>query len=97
MQLNISCHHFDLTDSIKQHTEDKLKKIKQHFDDVISVKVILEVEKNSQIAEATIHSSGSDLFAKASSDDMYASIDQMINKLDAQVIKHKEKIKNHRA
>jgi putative sigma-54 modulation protein len=96
MQLNISCHHFDLTDAIKQHVEEKLQKITHHFDQVINVKVILEVEKNSQIAEATIHMSGNDIFAKAESDDMYVSIDQMVNKLDSQIIKHKEKLKSHR-
>jgi putative sigma-54 modulation protein len=96
MQLNISCHHFELTDAIKQHAENKLEKIKNHFDHLININMILEVEKNEQIAEATIHISGNDIFAKASSDDMYSSIDQMVNKLDTQVIKHKEKIKNHR-
>jgi putative sigma-54 modulation protein len=58
--------------------------------------MILEVEKDVQKAEATIHVSGADLFAKAQSDDMYASIDQLVNKLDAQVKKHKEKLNNHR-
>jgi putative sigma-54 modulation protein len=58
--------------------------------------MILEVEKDVQKAEATIHVSGADLFAKAQSDDMYTSIDQLVNKLDAQVKKHKEKLNNHR-
>jgi putative sigma-54 modulation protein len=49
-----------------------------------------------QKAEATIHISGADLFAKAESDDMYVSIDKMVNKLDAQVRKHKDKLNNHR-
>jgi len=96
MQVNISCHHFDLTDAIKQHATLKLEKIKHHFDQLININIILEVEKKIQIAEATIHISGADIFAKADSDDMYLSIDKMINKLDTQIIKHKEKISNHR-
>ena len=96
MQLHISGHHLDITSAIKQHTNEKLSKIKHHFDNVMNVNMILEVQKDVQKAEATIHLSGADLFAKAQSTDMYVSIDQLINKLDSQIIKHKEKLLNHR-
>ena len=97
MQLNLSGHHLDITSSIRQHTSDKLTKIKHHFDNIMNVNMTLEVQKDLQKAEARIHVSGADLFAKAESNDMYASIDQLINKLDSQIIKHKEKLHNHRA
>jgi len=97
MQLNLSGHHLNITSSIRQHTSDKLTKIKHHFGNVMNVNMTLEVQKNLQKAEATIHVSGADLFAKAESNDMYASIDQLISKLDSQIIKHKEKLHNHRA
>ena len=97
MQLQLSGHHLDITSSIKQHTNDKLSKIKHHFDNIMNVNVILEVQKDIQKAEATIHVSGANLFAKAESNDMYTSIDQLVNKLDTQIIKHKEKLHNHRA
>ena len=97
MQLNLSGHHLEITSSIRQHTSDKLIKIKHHFDNIMNVNMTLEVQKDLQKAEATIHVSGADLFAKAESNDMYASIDQLINKLDSQIIKHKEKLHNHRA
>jgi len=96
MQLQISGHHLDITSAIKNHTNEKLSKIKHHFDNVMNVNMILEVQKDVQKAEATIHLSGADLFAKAQSSDMYVSIDQLINKLDSQIIKHKEKLHNHR-
>mgnify|MGYP000606661050 FL=1 len=96
MQLHISGHHLDITSAIKNHTNEKLSKIKHHFDNVMNVNMILEVQKDVQKAEATIHLSGADLFAKAQSTDMYVSIDQLINKLDSQIIKHKEKLHNHR-
>ena len=96
MQLNLSCHHLDITSALRQHTSDKLSKIKHHFDNVMNVNMILEVQKDVQTAEATIHVRGADLFAKAQSNDMYVSIDQLINKLDSQIIKHKEKQHNHR-
>ena len=97
MQLNLSGHHLDITSSIRQHTSDKLTKIKHHFGNIMNVNMTLEVQKDLQKAEATIHVSGADLFAKAQSSDMYVSIDQLINKLDSQIIKHKEKLHNHRA
>ena len=96
MQLHISGHHLDITSAIKNHTNEKLSKIKHHFDNVMNVNMILEVQKDVQKAEATIHLSGADLFAKAQSSYMYVSIDQLINKLDSQIIKHKEKLHNHR-
>ena len=97
MQLNLSGHHLDITSSIRQHTSDKLTKIQHHFGNIMNVNMTLEVQKDLQKAEATIHVSGADLFAKAQSSDMYVSIDQLINKLDSQIIKHKEKLHNHRA
>ena len=96
MQLNISGHHLDITPALKQHTNQKLSKIKHHFDQVMNVNMILEVQKDVQSAEATIHVSGADLFAKAESDDMYASIDKLINKLDSQILRYKEKLHSHR-
>ena len=96
MQLNISGHHLDITEAIRQHSTEKLAKIKHHFDHLININMILEVEKDVQKAEATIHVSGADLFAKAESDDMNTSIDRMVNKLDAQIRKHKEKLNDHR-
>ena len=96
MKLNISGHHLDITPALRQHSNEKLSKIKHHFDQVIDVNMILEVQKDVQMAEATIHLRGADLFAKAQSSDMYVSIDQLINKLDSQIIKHKEKLHRHR-
>ena len=96
MQLNISGHHLDITPALKQHTSEKLSKIKHHFEQVMNVNMILEVQKDVQTAEATIHMRGADLFAKAESNDMYASIDKVINKLDSQILRHKEKLHSHR-
>jgi len=96
MQLSISGHHLDITEAIKQHSIEKLSKIKHHFDHLINIDMILGVDKDVQKAEATIHVSGADLFAKAESDNLYVSIDQMVNKLDSQIKKHKEKLNDHR-
>ncbi|HEB85439.1 MAG TPA: ribosome-associated translation inhibitor RaiA [Gammaproteobacteria bacterium] len=95
MQLNITGHHLEITDSLHDYVVGKLERIERHFDHVTNVHVILSLEKLRQKAEATIHVSGGNLFADAEHEDMYAAIDAMIDKLDRQVKKHKEKITNH--
>jgi len=96
MQLNLTGHHVDITDSMRNYVEEKLGKLTRHFDHVTNVHVILSVEKLEQKAEATLHLAGNDVFAEAVNEDMYAAIDALIDKLDRQVIKHKEKLKSHR-
>ena len=95
MQLNITGHHVDLTDSMHNYVESKLERLERHFDNVTNVHVILSVEKQRQKAEATVHISGGTIFADAVDDDMYAAIDSMTDKLDRQIKKHKEKVTDH--
>ncbi|MGQ9426177.1 ribosome hibernation-promoting factor, HPF/YfiA family [Gilvimarinus sp. F26214L] len=96
MQINTSGHQLDLTPAIKDYTESKLQKLERHNDRITSVNVILSVDKLEQKAEATVHASGKDFFADASADDLYAAIDLLSDKLDRQLIKHKEKLNNFR-
>jgi putative sigma-54 modulation protein len=96
MQVSVTGHHVEITDSLRNHVEEKISKLKRHFDNVVDVHVILTVEKHVQKAEATVQISGATLFAEDSQDDMYTAIDNMVDKLDRQIIKHKEKLKNHR-
>ncbi|NPU92801.1 MAG: ribosome-associated translation inhibitor RaiA [Gammaproteobacteria bacterium] len=94
MQINISGHHVEVTDALKDYVADKLQKLERHTGDITSIQAILSVEKNRQKAEATIRVKGADLFANAESEDMYAAIDLLTDKLDRQVVKHKEKMKS---
>ncbi|OUS31717.1 ribosomal subunit interface protein [Gammaproteobacteria bacterium 45_16_T64] len=96
MQLNISGHHVEVTDALKEYVSGKLEKLENHSADIISIKAILSLEKTRQKAEATIHVRGADLFANAEHEDMYAAIDLLSDKLDRQVIKHKEKAQAHK-
>ena len=91
MQINVSGHHVDLTDSLRNYVVTKLNKLERHFDKITQMIVILSVDKLRQKAEATIHVSGAELFADAESEDMYAAIDMLADKLDRQLIKQKEK------
>lgn len=91
MQLSISGHHVDVTDALKSYVEEKLQKLERHYDQITNTHVILTVEKNQQRAEATMHVSGAEVFADANCEDMYAAIDKLTDKLDRQILKHKEK------
>ena len=96
MQVNLSGHHVEITDSMRAYVVEKLDRLARHFDHVTNVQVILSVEKLEQKAEASLHLAGNDIFAEAVNEDMYAAIDALADKLDRQVLKHKEKLKSHR-
>ncbi len=96
MQINFTGHGIDITPALKTFTEEKFKKLERHYDRILSIQVVFHVEKLNQIAEATVHVTKDEIHAHASAENMYTSIDDLINKLDRQLIKHKEKLDNHR-
>ena len=95
MQMTISGHHLDVTDPIRDYVTNKLSKLERHSGQITSIVVILTVDKLSQKSEATVHVTGGELFANAEHDDLYAAIDALSDKLDRQLIKHKEKHRGH--
>ncbi len=95
MQLNISGHHVDVTDALRDYVEAKFERLQRHFDHINNVHVVLSIEKLVQKAEATMHLNGTEIFANAESTDMYAAIDALADKLDRQIKKYKEKITDH--
>jgi len=95
MQINLSGHHVDLTTPLRDYVNSKMERLERHFDHVTDVHVVLGVEKLRHKAEATMHISGGDIFAEAVEENMYAAIDALVDKLDRQLKKHKEKITNH--
>lgn len=95
MQLNITGHHIELTDALRTYVNDKFQRIERHFENVIHIHVILSVEKLEQKAEATMQVNGAKLHAEDTHSDLYAAIDGLIDKLDRQVLRHKEKSKEN--
>ena len=95
MQINLTGHHIDMTPALRAYVEDKFGRLERHFDHLISAHVILSVEKERHIAEATVQVTGGSLFADVGHSDMYAAIDGLIDKLDRQIKKHKEKLTDH--
>jgi putative sigma-54 modulation protein len=96
MNLTISGHHLEVTPALQQlRYRTKLDRIMRHFDQVVDVKVLLTVEKQKekerrQRAECNIHVKGSDMFAESSHEDLYAAVDELVDKLDRQVVRHKD-------
>ena len=95
MQLNLTGHHVDITPSLKNFVSGKFERLERHFDNVTNVHVVLTVQKQRKMAEATLHVAGGKLFADSYSEDMYAAIDALMDKLDRQIKKHKEKLTDH--
>ena len=97
MNLNITGHHVELTDPLRDFVTEKLGRIERHSDDMLDANVILTVEKVHHKAEATLHARGANLHAEATADNMYTAIDKLVDKLDRQTSKYKEKHKDHHA
>lgn len=97
MNLSISGHHLEVTPALREYVTSKLGRIRHHFDQVIDVNVILSVEKLVQRAEMKLLVAGKEIFAEATHTDLYAAVDTLIDKLDRQVIKYKQKRQNHAA
>ncbi|MDQ5877413.1 MAG: putative sigma-54 modulation protein [Pseudomonadota bacterium] len=95
MNLQISGHHLEVTPAIREYVTAKLERVTRHFDHVIDVNVILTVEKLKQKAEVTLHVPGKDIFVEADDGDLYAAIDNLVDKLDRQVQKYKQKLQDH--
>ncbi len=100
MNLTISGHHLEVTPALREYVLTKLDKVIRHFDQVVDVAVILSVEKQKekdrrQKAEVNLHVKGKDIFVETAHEDLYAAIDNLMDKLDRQVCRHKTKVQDH--
>lgn len=95
MNLQMTGHHLEITPALREYVQGKFARLSQHFDHVIDVKVTMSVEKLVQKVEATLHVPGNDLHAECADENMYSAIDMLTDKLDRQVLRHKEKQTDH--
>ena len=100
MNLTISGHHLEVTPALREYVETKLERITRHFDAVVDVNVLLTVQSSRekdlrQKAEVTLHVKGKDIFVEQSHEDLYAAIDQLMDKLDRQVVRYKDRLQDH--
>jgi putative sigma-54 modulation protein len=95
MQINVSGHHVEVTAPLREYVASKLARLERHAARVTHADVVLNVEKLRHKVEATIRMAGAELFAAAESEDMYAAIDALADKLERQLEKHKGKTRSH--
>jgi putative sigma-54 modulation protein len=95
MKLQLTGRHVEVTPAIREFVEKKFSKLEKHFDHITSIQVIIDVEKSEHKAEATVLVPGKDLFAHAKSENLYTAIDLLMDKIDAQLLKYKAKLKDH--
>ena len=96
MNLNLTGIHLEITPAIRAYVVAKMDRVTRHFDHVIDVNVVLSVDKLRQKVEANVHVRGKEIHAESTEPDMYASIDSLVDKLDRQVMRHKEKLLSRR-
>lgn len=100
MNLTISGHHLEVSPSLREYVLTKLDRVTRHFDQVVDINVLLSVEKQKekdrrQKAEVNLHVKGRDIFVESAHEDLYAAIDQLVDKLDRQVCRHKDRLHAH--
>lgn len=95
MNLLIHGNHVEVTPALRDYVAGKLTRVERHFDQVMDVNVQLTVEKVRQRAEITLRMRGNHIHVESIDTDMYAAIDALVDKLDRQVVRHKDRIKDH--
>jgi len=100
MNLTISGHHLEVTPALREYVLTKLDRVTRHFDQVVDINVLLSIEKlrekeRRQKAEVTLRVKGRDIYVEQAHEDLYAAIDQLMDKLDRQVCRHKDKVQDH--
>ncbi|MDZ7272284.1 MAG: ribosome-associated translation inhibitor RaiA [candidate division KSB1 bacterium] len=97
MRLNITARHFNASDRLKEYTEKEVRRLKRYYDGILNCDVILDYEKQAQVAEIVLHVYGSKLTVREKSEDMYKSINLAVDKLERQLKKYKGKLREFEA
>jgi putative sigma-54 modulation protein len=97
MNLIVHGNHINVTPALRDYVAGKLTRVERHFDQVIDATVQLTVQKMHQRAEITLRMRGNQVHVEAVDEDMYAAIDALVDKLDRQVLRHKDRVKEHPA
>ena len=95
MKVTISGQDVEITDTLREYVRQKLTRIDRHFGPVTRSHVVLHVARNRHRVETTVHTKGTQWHATAEDKDRYTAIDRVVDKLNRQAIKHKEKVVDH--
>jgi len=96
MNIDITGRHVEVTPALREFTEDKLQKMERVFDGPLEAHVVLRIAKHRHIAEIQVKSRNLTLSGTEETGDLYASIGEVADKLERQLLKHKEKIRDHK-
>lgn len=96
MQVSVTFKHLDPTDAIRSYAEEKVKKINKYVDNAIEANVVLSVQKFRHTAEVNLMANGVPVSGTESTEDMYSSIDKVMDKIEKQLRRYKDKIKKHK-
>ena len=94
MQLNVQGVGIKLTEALRNYATEKFKKLERKGDLITSITVTLTVDKLTHTAKSDLAVTGGNLHTEASAESMYAAIDGLIDKVDRQLVKYKEKLKD---
>ena len=96
MRLDITGRHIEITPALREFAESKLSKLDRLLDGPVEVHVVLEIEKHRHTAEVQVKSRTAFFSGRRETGDLYASINEVSDKLERQALKHKEKIQDHK-
>jgi len=96
MEITVTFRHVESTDALRDYAKEKVSRINKYAGAPAEVAIVLSLEKRRHTAEITLSTDGITINAKEVTEDMYSSIDLAVDKLERQVKKHKEKIKDHK-
>ena len=97
MQITVTFRHMESSDAVRSYVEEKLARVKKYIDEPIDAQVVLSVQKKiNHRAEVTMVAKGLTMKSVEEKDDMYAAIDLMVDKIERQLKKYKEKLKQHK-
>ena len=91
MNVTTTARHYQLTPDLKEYAESKVTQLKKYFDQIVNAHIIFELEKYRHAVEVTIHVNGRDFNGREVSEDMYASVDRVVEKLEVQIRRYKGK------
>lgn len=92
MKTSITTRHFELSESLKDRTEERLKKLHRFYDRILDARVVVSFEKNRYNAEAVLTANGHPLTSHAVGESDRAALEQVLDKLEVQVRKHKDRL-----
>lgn len=95
MKIQFTGHNIEVTPALKEFTIAKFARLDRFAEHIVNIHVIFDVIKQLQIAEAKIKLHGSEIHAKSETENMYATVDDLIDKITRQLTKHKEKHENY--